>query len=37
MSHVSAIYFLIRERMALFQCMNKNHMAHLLWAIFIDA
>ena len=34
---VSAIYFLVKERVAMFQLMTKEQVAHLLWAVFIDA
>jgi hypothetical protein len=35
MMNVTTIYFLIQERMTVFQAMNKNQVAHLLWAIFV--
>jgi hypothetical protein len=34
---VSAIYFLVKERVAMFQLMTKEQVAHLMWSIFIDA
>jgi hypothetical protein len=37
MANVSTIYFLVKERVAMFQTMKKEEVAHLLWAIFIDA
>ena len=37
MANVTVIYFLIQERVAIFERMDKNHVAHLLWAIFGDA
>jgi len=37
MTNVTAIYFLLQERMATFQAMDRTQVAHLLWAIFVDA
>ena len=37
MTSVTTIHFLIQEPMATFQLMNKTQVAHLLWAIFMDA
>jgi hypothetical protein len=38
MANVTTIYFLIRDKMAIFERMEKKHVAHLLWAIiFVDA
>jgi hypothetical protein len=34
---VSTIYFLIKERVSMFQLMSKEQVAHLLWSVFIDA
>ena len=37
MMNVMAISFLTPKRMTVFQVMNKNHVGHLLVAIFVDA
>jgi hypothetical protein len=37
MANVTTIYFLIRDKMAIFERMEKKHVAHLLWSIFVDA
>ena len=37
MTSATTICFLLQERMATFQLMTKNQVAHLPWAIFIDA
>ena len=38
MLSVTTTYFLIQERIATFQeLMNKTQVAHLVWAIFVDA
>jgi hypothetical protein len=37
MMSVTTICFLIQDRMATFQALDKHQVAHLLWAIFVDA
>jgi hypothetical protein len=37
MANVSTIYFMIQDKVTLYERMTKNHVAHLLWAIFTDA
>jgi hypothetical protein len=37
MINVTTIYYLIKARMAIFERMDRNQVAHLLWAIFTDA
>jgi hypothetical protein len=36
MANVTTIYFLVKDKMVIFERMDKNHVAHLLWAIFVD-
>jgi hypothetical protein len=36
MANITSIYFLVKDRMAIFERMDKNNVAHLLWAIFVD-
>ena len=37
MASVTIVYFLLQECMATFQVITKDQVAHLLWAIFVDA
>jgi hypothetical protein len=37
LAQVSAIYFCVKERVAMFQLVTKEQVTHLLWAILIDA
>ena len=37
MTSATTIYFLLQERMSTFQMITKEQVAHLLWAIFVDA
>jgi hypothetical protein len=37
MANVTTIYFLMKDKMAIFESMDKHHVSHLLWAIFVDA
>jgi hypothetical protein len=36
MANVTTIYFLVRDKMSIFERMEKTHVAHLQWAIFVD-
>jgi hypothetical protein len=36
MAHVTTIFFLVKERMAMYERMTRNQVAHLLWAVFVD-
>lgn len=37
MRNVTTIYYLIKDKMSTFELLEKNNVAHLLWAIFTDA
>jgi hypothetical protein len=37
LAQVSTVYFIVKKRVAMFQLMTKEQVAHLLWSIFIDA
>jgi hypothetical protein len=37
LAQVSSIYFCVKERVGMFQLVTKEQVAHLLWAILIDA
>jgi hypothetical protein len=37
MAHLTTISLLVKDKMAIFEGMDRNHVAHLLWAMFVDA
>jgi hypothetical protein len=37
LAQVSTIYFIVKDRVAMFQLMTKEQVAHIVWSIFIDA